>query len=211
MDFKKNYIMFIVFALFYLNGQPPAMAVEKAKYDVIEKKGPFEIRKYYDQIVAETFVNSNFDDAGNIGFRRLFDFIDGNNTTESPIAMTAPVSQQKRSEKISMTSPVNMQELTGTYRITFLMPSKYTMETVPKPLNEGIDIKKEKGKTIAAYRYSGGWGKKKYEEMKQKLLAIIQERGLEIIGEPSFARYNSPFMPRLFRRNEILIEIVYDK
>jgi hypothetical protein len=211
MDFKKkDYILFIIFILFSFNGLCPAMAIEKAKYDVIEKKGAFEIRKYYDHIIAETYVNSKFEDAGNTGFRRLFDFIDGKNTTATSISMTAPVSQQKSSEKISMTAPVSMQDLSGTYRITFLMPSKYTMETVPKPLDERIKLKKEKGKIIAAYRYSGVWSKKKYEKMKQKLLSLINKRGLKIKGEPTFARYNSPFMPWLFRRNEILIEIVYN-
>ena len=210
MDFKiKCCALFFIFSLFSFNGLSPALAIEKTKYDVIEKKGPFEIRKYYDHIIAETYVKSNFEDAGNTGFRRLFDFIDGKNTSEISIAMTAPVSQQK-SEKISMTAPVNMQELSGIYRITFLMPSKYTMETIPKPLDKRISIKKEKSKIIAAYRYSGGWSKKKYEKMKRKLLAIIHERGLEIKGDPCFARYNPPFMPWFFRRNEILIEIVYN-
>jgi effector-binding domain-containing protein len=186
------------------------MAIEKAKYDIIKKDGSFEIRKYYDHIVAETYVDSSFKDAGNQAFRRLFKYIDGNNSAKGSIAMTAPVSQQKNSEKISMTAPVNMQNLSGTYRITFLMPSKYTMDTIPQPLDERVKIKKEKGKTMAAYKYSGGWSEKKYEKMKKKLLKIIAEKNLKITGEPIFARYNSPFMPWLFRRNEILIEILYN-
>lgn len=186
------------------------MAIEEAKYDVIEKEGAFEIRKYHDHIVAETYVDSSFEEASNIAFRILFKYIDGNNTTKSSIAMTAPVSQQKNSEKISMTAPVNMQEVSGNYRITFLMPSKYTMDTIPRPLDERVKIKKEKGKTFAAYKYSGGWSKKKYEKMKRKFMAIIDKRNLKITGEPTFARYNSPFMPWLFRRNEILIEIFYN-
>ncbi|MBN2419917.1 MAG: heme-binding protein [Deltaproteobacteria bacterium] len=186
------------------------MAIEEAKYSVIEKEGAFEIRKYFDHIVAETYVDSSFKDAGNIAFRRIFKYIDGNNTTNSTIAMTAPVSQQKKSEKISMTAPVNMQNLSGTYRISFLMPSKYTMETIPRPLDERVKVKEEQGKTFAAYKYSGGWSEKKYEKMKKKLLEIIAEKKLKVRGEPIFARYNSPFMPWLFRRNEILIEILYN-
>ena len=204
---KKNHILFFLVVLFSFHGISPVMAIEEAKYDVIEKQGSFEIRKYYDHIVAETYVDSSFEDAGNIAFRRLFNYIDGNNKTGGSIAMTAPVSQQKNSEKISMTAPVNMQNLSGTYRITFLMPSKYTMETIPQPLDENVKIKKEEGKTIAAYKYSGGWSEKKYEKIKKKLLAIIAKKNLKVTGEPVFARYNSPFMPWIFRRNEILIEI----
>lgn len=187
------------------------MAIEEAKYDVIEKDGAFEIRQYQAHIVAETYVDSNFEEAGNIGFRRLFSYIDGNNTLKASIEMTSPVSQEKNSEKISMTAPVNLQDLSGTYRITFLMPSKYTMETIPRPLDENVKIKREEGRIIATYKYSGGWGKNKYEKMKQKLLSIISSRNIKTIGEPVFARYNSPLMPWLFRRNEILIEIEYKK
>lgn len=207
---KKNHILLFIFVLISFYGLSPAMAIEEAKYSVIEKEGAFEIRKYFDHIVAETYVESSFKDAGNIAFRRLFKYIDGNNASKSSIAMTAPVSQQKNSEKISMTAPVTMQNLSGTYRITFLMPSKYNMETIPQPLDQTVKIKKEKGKTFAAYKYSGGWSEKKYEKMKEKLLEIIAEKKLKAAGEPVFARYNSPFMPWLFRRNEILIEILYN-
>lgn len=187
------------------------MAIEEVKYNVIEKEGDFEIRKYDDHIVAETLIEGSFEEAGNTAFRILFKYIDGNNTAKDSIAMTAPVSQQKKSEKISMTAPVTMQDLSGTYRISFLMPSKYTMETIPQPLDENVKIKREEGRIIAAYKYSGGWGKERYDKMKQKLLSIISSRNIKTIGEPVFARYNSPFMPWLFRRNEILIEIEYKK
>lgn len=207
---KKNHILFFIFALSCFYWISSAMAIEEVKYDVLKKEGAFEIRKYYDHIVAETYVDSNFKDAGNIAFRILFKYIDGNNTAKDSIAMTAPVSQQKSIEKIAMTAPVSMQKLSGSYRITFLMPSKYTMETIPQPLDEKVIIKKEEGKTIAAYKYSGGWSEKKYEKMKKKLLAIITQKNLNVIGEPVFARYNSPFMPWIFRRNEILIEIEYN-
>ncbi len=86
-----------------------------------------------------------------------------------------------------------------------------TMETIPQPLDADVKIKMEEGKTFAAYKYSGGWGKDRYDKMKQKLLSTISSRNIKTIGEPLFARYNSPFMPWLFRRNEILIEIEYKK
>lgn len=208
---SKYPIFLTLFFIFCFHGIPDVMAIEEIKYKVIEKEGDFEIRKYDDHIVAETLVKVSFEEAGNTAFRILFKYIDGNNTAKDSIAMTAPVSQQKKSEKISMTAPVTMQDLSGTYRISFLMPSKYTMETIPQPLDENVKIKKEEGRIIAAYKYSGGWGKERYDKMKQKLLSIISSRKIKTKGEPVFARYNSPFMPWLFRRNEILIEIEYKK
>jgi len=138
---KRNCFLLIFVILSYPFRMSPAMAIEEAKYDVIEKDGSFEIRKYHAHIVAETYVDSSFEEAGNMGFRRLFSYIDGNNTSKTSIEMTSPVSQEKNSEKISMTAPVNMQDISGTYRISFLMPSKYTMETIPQPLDKNVKIK----------------------------------------------------------------------
>lgn len=189
----------------------PAMAIEEAKYDVLEKDGSFEIRRYYPLILAETFVSGDFKDVGNIGFRRLFDFISGENLKNEPIEMTAPVGQEKQGQKIEMTAPVNMQNKSGTYRITFMMPSSYTLETLPRPLDENVKLRKEDVKIVAAYRYSGTWSKKRFEKMKNKLLSILESKKIEPSGEPAFARYNSPFMPWMFRRNEILVDVVYQK
>jgi len=121
--------------------------------------------------------------------------------------MTAPVSQEEDYEKISMTAPVNQQIEAGKWRVTFMMPSGYTLETLPEPLDERVKLKKVEGKLVAALKYSGTWSKKRYEKKKERLESLIQERGLISMGEPVFARYNPPFMPWFLRRNEVLITV----
>ncbi|MHC4370552.1 MAG: SOUL family heme-binding protein, partial [Planctomycetota bacterium] len=111
------------------------VGIEKARYKVLAKEGKFEIRQYERQIVAETIVESDFDEAGNIAFRRLYKYISGENRTKESIAMTTPVDQKASSQKIAMTAPVNQEKSDGEYSVTFLMPSKYTMETLPEPLD----------------------------------------------------------------------------
>lgn len=46
-----------------------------------------------------------------------------------------------------------------------------------------------------------------YEERKAQLLGLIEKRDLRTVGEPVFARYNSPYMPWFLRRNEVLIPV----
>jgi len=99
-----------------------SVGIEKAKYKVAVKEGKFEIRQYSSQIVAETIVDADFDDAGNVAFRRLFDYISGNNRKKESISMTAPVNQKARSEKISMTAPVNQYQSKGRFIVSFVMP-----------------------------------------------------------------------------------------
>jgi hypothetical protein len=184
-----------------------AMAIERAKYTVVEREGNFELRQYEPHLVAETIVEGDFDEVGNEGFRRLFDYISGKNRKQQSISMTAPVSQEADSEKISMTAPVNQVRMGGKYRITFLMPAKYTMETLPEPLDTRVELKEVPGQFIAALRYSGTWSRDRYEKKRVRLQALMRQKGLEPAGEAIFARYNSPFMPWFLRRNEVLIPV----
>ena len=180
---------------------------QKAKYTVLSKEGKFEIRQYEPQIVAETLVKANFKDAGNVAFRRLFDYISGNNQKKESIAMTAPVSQASQSEKIAMTAPVNQRSVEGQYSISFLMPSNYTMEALPKPLNPDVVLREIPARKMAAIRYSGTWSQKCYEAKNDLLDQFIETKGLTATGEPTFARYDPPFQIPFLRRNEVLIPV----
>jgi hypothetical protein len=183
------------------------VGIKQAKYTVIEKQGAIEIRQYSPCIAAQTVVDSDFDNAGNIAFGRLFNYINGKNRKRLQIPMTAPVNQESSSEKIPMTAPVNQQKFEGKWVVSFIMPSEYMIETLPEPLDPNVVLREIPASKIAAFRYSGTWSKKRYEENKAKLEEFIKERGLKISGEAIFARYNSPFALFFLRRNEVLIPV----
>jgi effector-binding domain-containing protein len=184
-----------------------AVATEEVKYRVLESSGDFELRQYESSLGAETTVEGDFHEVGNEGFRRLFDYISGKNRKKQSIPMTAPVSQEASSEKIPMTAPVNQEKVGGAWRITFLMPAAFTMETLPEPLDSRVKLVKIPGRLMAALSYSGTWSRERYEDKEQRLKEFIRQRGLKIEGEPVFARYNPPFMPWFLRRNEVLIPV----
>jgi len=183
------------------------MAIEKAKYNLLEKKGRFEIRQYEKQVVAETFVKGEFKSVGNEGFRRLYDYISGNNRKKQSISMTAPVTQEENSQKIAMTAPVNQERQGNHWRITFLMPAEYSLKTLPEPLDESVRLVEEPGRLIAAVRYSGTWSINSYEKKKAQLKAFIKKQGFKQVGMEIWARYDPPFMPWFLRRNEVLIPV----
>jgi hypothetical protein len=183
------------------------MAVEKAEYKVLESDLDFEIRQYPPQIVAETLVEGNFETVGKEGFRRLYDYISGNNRQNNSIAMTAPVTQQDRSEKIPMTAPVTQQSAGNKWRITFLMPAEYSLDDLPEPLDPRVILNQDPGRTVAAIKYSGTWSQSRYEAKKAVLENYIVGRGLNPVGEPIWARYDPPFKPWFLRRNEVLIPV----
>jgi hypothetical protein len=121
--------------------------------------------------------------------------------------MTTPVSQEAGSEKIAMTAPVSQERTGDQWRIAFVMPSEYTMDTLPQPVDPKVLLKQVPARRMAAITYSGTWSKERYEEQKTLLKAFMQKQKLHPVGEPVLARYNSPFTLWFLRRNEVLIPV----
>jgi len=196
-------VIFLCLALF----QEKTMAIEEAPYTLLEKDGRFELRQYESQIVAETVLEGDFDKVGNEGFRRLFDYISGNNTKKQKISMTAPVSQETLSEKIPMTAPVNQEKIEGKWYISFFMPAQYSMDNIPKPNDERVVLKTIPARLNAVIKYSGTWSRPRYEKHRTILENMLAEKNLKPAGDYIWARYNPPFMPWFLRRNEVLLPV----
>lgn len=115
--------------------------IEEPAYTVIERKDGYEIRQYAPYIVAKTTVTGDYNQATSEGFRIIADYIFGNNTKSESISMTTPVLENEvQSEKISMTTPVlENTESSGKRTIAFVLPSKYTMDTLPTPNNHAVE------------------------------------------------------------------------
>lgn len=194
-----------------------ALAIEEPKYEVVKEFEGCELRRYAPTLIAETTVSGTFDEVGNEAFQILAGYIQGENVRAEEIEMTAPVNQRPtgaegQSEKIEMTAPVSQTpakvgDSSGTYVLSFVMPSKYTLQTLPKPKDDRVTIREVPGRLVAAKRYSGSWDREKYQEKEKNLMEAIRKKGLVSVGPPVFARYNPPFMPSLLRRNEVLIEV----
>ena len=188
-------------------GATDAMAIEEAAYQVVKKEDRFEVRDYAPHILAETIVEGEMKEAGNMAFRRLFNYISGDNRSQDKVAMTAPVSQVLEGEKIEMTAPVGQQNVQGRWAVSFMMPASYTLETLPVPVDPKVSLQQVTTRRLAAVRYSGTWSKKNYLRYMQELESWINDEGLTIVGEPVWARYNPPFTLWFLRRNEILIPV----
>lgn len=183
------------------------MAIEEPEYKVESKGTHYEIREYGPIVVAETKVESNFEDAGNQAFRILAGYIFGANKSKTKIAMTAPVNQTAASEKIAMTAPVNQIKDTTGFLVQFTMPRKYSLETLPTPDDSRVQLRQVPARKVAVYNYSGSWSESRYQEKLANFREDLKKDGIETTGEPVLARYNSPFQLWFLRRNEIWIEI----
>jgi hypothetical protein len=199
---------------------PSAMAIEEPRYEVLVSDGPFEIRHYAPMLVAETFVDGNLDAASSKGFRLIADFIFGNNQLQgsdqkSKIAMTAPVTVEPLSSKIAMTAPVTVApqsadvrpESVQRWRIHFVMPSTYTLETIPKPKNDAVRLREIPEKYFAVHKYSWLNTQSRVHQKTQEILQWTQQRSLQVLGAPQLARYDPPWTVPMLKRNEIMVEV----
>lgn len=180
--------------------------VELPKYKVIESSGNIELREYAPMIVAEVDIEGNRKEALNEGFSILADYIFGNNLSKKKIKMTTPVTNEP-SEKIAMTAPVMQEKERETWKIRFMMPSEYTMETLPIPNSKKIHLISIPAKRFAVIRFSGIPGDEKIKKKSVELLNFIKNRNLNTQGNPIAAFYNPPWTLPFLRRNEVMIEL----
>lgn len=180
--------------------------VETPKYSVTQTVGDIEIRQYQPMVIAEVTMSGEREEAIGGGFRLLADYIFGNNLVDQNIAMTAPVQQQK-STKIAMTAPVQQQSSGNQWQVSFVMPSEYTLEKLPKPVNDRVVLKAIPAKTFVAIRFSGNNSDENVEKHQKQLMDYIQTHQLSTVGAPKYAFYNPPWTLPPMRRNEVMIEL----
>ena len=185
----------------------PVMSnVEKPEYKVIQSEQNIEIRQYEPMIIAEVEVDGKREDAIRDGFRLLADYIFGNNTEQQVISMTAPV-QQKENQKIAMTAPVQQQSMGKSWRMSFVMPSKYRLDSLPVPNNNRVRLKEILTKKFVVIEFSGTNSNENVTKHENQLMNYIEANQINIIGSPKYAFYNAPWTLPFLRRNEVMIEI----
>ena len=174
---------------------PVTMAIEKPQYEILERHGSVEIRQYPKVIIAGTKVEQPYRTALYSGFRSIANYIFGGNDENMKIAMTAPVISHQVEKNVE------------THEILFIMPKKYEIDSLPKPDLGNVYLEERTLDKVASIRF-GGWAtEKRVFRYQAKLFRKISKLGLEQIGPPMVAQYNSPWALPPFRRNEILIRI----
>jgi hypothetical protein len=179
---------------------------ETPKYQVIKKDQDFELRTYSPYIRAEVELpGKTYQRAIYQGFNILAGYIFGDNHKSVKIDMTSPV-QVSQPEKIAMTQPVTIQGGEN-YSVSFVMPSSYSLESLPVPHNDSIHFTQIPAQTVAALPFNGYFIKRKVRKAKQRLLAWVEKQGYSPVGEMLVARYDPPWVPWFLARNEVMIRV----
>jgi hypothetical protein len=200
-------------------GPVVSSTVEQPAYVVESVDGAIEIRRYAPMIVAEVDMPGEREAAINAGFRSIAGYIFGANVPRrgtgaagsggEKIAMTAPVLQQGavESETIAMTAPVLQQGDGITWTVRFVMPARYTLDTLPRPTDPAVRLREMPGKRYAAIRFSGLNTPEALAARTDELAAALRARGLVPASAPLYAFYNPPWTLPFLRRNEVMVEV----
>ena len=192
----KMFYLFLALAVIFIVFQSfkkiSVSSIETQKYRVVKKEDGFEIRFYPKATFATIRSNgTNYKQIASSGFRKLAGYIFGGNDQNKSIAMTAPV-RMEMSEKGSAMS--------------FVMPEKYDMATLPKPKDATVEIKQSEEVYAAVIAFGGYANDEKINDYTNKLVALLQKKNIKIIGGFNFLGYNAPY-DFIGRKNEISIPI----
>lgn len=184
-----------------------ARTVEEPKYNVLVKDGDYEIRRYNKMVIAKTYVKGDYKKTTGESFKKIADYIFGNNTKKQEIAMTAPVAQEPKSEKIAMTAPVVQSKDKEGWYMYFIMPASYNLNDLPEPNAKEVTLEELDEQTVAVYTYSGFTSEKKLNKNSDKLSSWLQEKGYTPVSAAKSARYNHPLTLPFLRTNEVQIRV----
>lgn len=180
---------------------------EEPKYELSQKDGDIELRKYPELIAAQVTVDGSGKDAANDAFKILSGYIFGNNKPREKLAMTLPLAQRTQSEKIAMTVPVVEQRESSKMTMQFFMPGKYDLDSLPEANDPRIKFVKVPAAVYAVIRFSGSWKEPNIRSHADELRNFLKSRNLIQAGEALRAYYNPPWTPLFMRRNEIWIPV----
>ena len=177
----------IRYLLFFLLMVQNLMAYNESPYKVVHQTDKYEIRLYEERLLVQTqYTNQNN------GFRKLFNYISGNN---------------KQSEKIQMTSPVNVTQIENQYVMQFYLPIKYKPNEIPLPSDNSVKISSIEPGYFAVIRYSGFASDNNFYKHRDVLKSELNIDNIEVIGQAIKATYDGPFTLPNLRRNEAIYQV----
>jgi hypothetical protein len=209
---------------------------EEPDYEVEQREGSLEIRRYARSTRAETTVYArSWEEALDEGFKRLAGYIYGANHPRQLGALGGSVSDSQHpagnaasGERIRMTTPVTARSdrllvsssvpplphvESGTdadlepYTVTFTMPKSVAPRSLPVPDDSRIHLRAVPARRIAVLRYRGRFTFEEAADHARFLQEVLARAGLETRGEPEFAGYDAPSTLPWLRRNEIWVEL----
>ncbi len=168
---------------------------ETQKYTVEKTINKIEIR-HYPSVTLATISSSakTYKVLANSGFRKLAGFIFGGNASNVRIAMTSPVHLDINDSQSTM---------------SFVMPSGYTKDNLPKPNDTEVTFQSISDEYVAVIQFGGYASDTAIQTYSKQLEEELIKFAIPFYGHFRLLGYNPPY--QLFgRRNEIIVSVNWD-
>ncbi|HZH46368.1 MAG TPA: heme-binding protein [Roseococcus sp.] len=166
---------------------------EEPPFEVVDRQGEAEIRRYPARLLAEIEVQAaDARAARNAGFPPLAAYIFGSNSPGERIGMTAPVAQQGEGQQ---------------WRIGFFMPQRYDRASLPAPRDPRITLRELPATTVAVLRFNGSTSPASVEAQRARLSTQLAAGPWAASGEGGAWFYDPPWTLPPARRNEVWLPV----
>jgi hypothetical protein len=184
--------IFFIILLTLLSTTIMASSIEKQKYRLVQSEKDYEIRYYPSAMMATIYSSANsYKQISTPGFRTLAGFIFGGNESNTRIAMTAPVHMDINDSVSAM---------------SFVMPSKYDEQSLPRPMDSSVKLDKSRAEYVAVLKFGGYANDEKITRYSEKLRKALEKKGISYSGNFRFLGYNPPYQ-FIGRKNEIIVSV----
>ncbi len=185
---------------------------EEPPFERVSSHDGWEVRNYAPVIEARVTVQGPFDVAVRSGFRVLAGYIFDKDRPEGTISMTVPVAAQPQSTTDGGPSDLRVSPSGAAgdgeaWTVAFTMPSKWTLETLPRPADDRVQLVQTAPARAAVRTFRGKMTAERSALERAALLEDLAAAGLSPAGAPVLAQFNPPWIPGMFRRNEVIVPI----
>ena len=168
--------------------------LEQPEYKILKSEDQFQIRFYKEFTIAKVNTMGNQNESLRKGFVPLARYIGARSRNGEKIKMTVPVMQTKNKNEKN-------------WYVFFSMPSKYSLNSLPKPDNETIEFDEIPARYVAVIKFNGIASETLLKRKNARLLEWIKQMNYQPSGESFYSFYNDPLTPGIFRKNEVGITI----
>jgi hypothetical protein len=165
---------------------------EMPPYTVERRDGARELRVYGPHLLAEVKVAGSRQTAIQTGFRVLAGYIFGGNAEGEKIAMTVPVAQTPEGDQ---------------WTVSFMMPARFTKDTLPAPRSDAIRFVEAGTSRQVVDRFAGLPATDDLVTRAEALRVWAESEGLTIVAGPHYYFYDAPMTLPWKRRNEVAFTV----
>ena len=169
---------------------------DRPEFTVVSTENEFEIRDYSTMVLAEFTMRGTYRKSVSQGYIKLEQYFLGKNTVPEPIKLTVPTMVR--------------DDLASGWSTMFYLPKGYRPESAPRPIDRRIRIIEYPPRRMAAIVFSGKLNEFVMREQIANLEAWLAAKGIAHKSDFTLAGYDTPWTPKKWRKNEVMVTLKYN-